>query len=54
MFISLVGVMFEAVIWNTEVEDDLFPVSLISTTMQFKKKKEMAQNTVGGLIKFFN
>jgi len=26
--------MFEAVIWNAEVEDDLFPVSLKGTTMQ--------------------
>jgi len=34
MFISLVGVMFEAVIWNTEVEDNLFPVFLIGATIQ--------------------
>ena len=33
MFISLVGVMFEAVIQNAEVEDDLLSVSL-STTIQ--------------------
>ena len=33
MFISLVGVVFEAVIQNAEVEDDLLSVSL-SITIQ--------------------